>query len=261
MAAGAGFDLAGGVLAFKVDFEAAVGQRVVFGYAAQMAGRRTVAGLATDTEAVPLAVEAVTCSIKITFVAGGVTFNAHKVGVLARFAPVQRVLEVHPLARIQMKPALFFSVPGHAQGLQPAVTDLEQILLQWRNAEGVGDLEVCELAIRPRCVDPELVTLAKEPAVLAFALECGIVEVGQYGLRFGGLHGQLMMRALPVFDLGIVTTLALLLVDHLRRSDGPGRHCRGQRPGLQHRRRNRHRAVEIKPQPAQHQQQHPGAYG
>ncbi|MNF84825.1 hypothetical protein D3C84_672050 [compost metagenome] len=134
---------------------------------------------------------------------------------------MQRVLEVHTLARVEVKPAVFLGIPSHAQRLQATFADLDQVLLQWRDAEGVDHLEVSVAAVGPGGVDPETVVLAKEPRGLFFTLERAVVEVGQNGPGIGHLHRQLVVGALPVLDLFTVTTLALLFVDQGgRRSRG-----------------------------------------
>ena len=186
-------------------------------------------GLAAHAEAVPLTVKAVVERIEVAFVAGGVAFHAHEVGVLVGFAPVQRVLEGDALAWIEMKPAAFLCIPGHAQGLQAPVADFEQILLQRRDAKGVGHLEVGRLAIAARRVDPELIAALIEPRGFTFGTERGVVEIRRDRLRRGGLHRQLVVRALPVLGLGLVAALALLLVDQLRR--GRDDHRFGRRHG------------------------------
>ncbi|MNY00819.1 hypothetical protein D3C86_1333280 [compost metagenome] len=145
--------------------------------------------------------------------------DAHEVGVLARFAPVQRVLEVHALARVQVKPAVLFGIPGNPKGLQPAFADFDQVLLQGGDAKGIGHLEIGIPAIDARCVDPEFVAFAREHRGLLFGLEGDVVEVAEHGISVGLLHRQLVMGALPVLDLFAVAALALMLIDHFRRRD------------------------------------------
>ncbi|MNV39533.1 hypothetical protein D3C71_1311160 [compost metagenome] len=118
-----------------------------------------------------------------------------------------------------MKPALLLGIPGHAEGLEPAFADLDQVLLQGGDAKGVGDLEIGILAIDTRRVDPEFVAFAREHRGLFFGLEGDVVEVAEQGVRVGLLHRQLVMGALPVLDLLAVAALALLLIDHFRRLD------------------------------------------
>lgn len=199
-----------------------------------------MAGLAADPEAVPLAIEAVGGGVEKALVAGGVTFHAHEVGVLVRLAPVQRVLEVHALARVEVEPAVFLGIPGDAKGLQTAVADVDQVLLQRRDAKGIGHFEVGVAAIFARGVDPEVIAPAQEARGLAFSLEGLVVEVRQHALGTGLLHRQLVVRALPILHRLAVTALALLFIDHLRRWQGwcEGRAGFGRQAGL-HRRRGR----------------------
>ncbi|MNO93085.1 hypothetical protein D3C76_846750 [compost metagenome] len=222
VAAGAGFDFDGGVLVLEVDGKTRVDQVGLFRRPFQVIGGRAVTGLATDAEAVPLAVEGVFRGIEIALVAGGVALDAHEVGVLAGLAPVQRVLEGHALARVEMKPAVLLGIPGDAQGLQATVAHLDQVLLQRCDAEGVGDLEVGVLAVDAGGVDPESVVLSREPGGFVLGLEGDAVEVAEHRLGIGWLHRQLMMGTLPVLDLGAVAALALLFVDHVRRRHGNG---------------------------------------
>ena len=129
MAARAGFDFYRGVPVLEIDVEALMDQIVFFLRPLQVIRRRAMTGLTADSEAVPLTVEAVARCIEIALETGGVAFDAHEIGVLARFAPVQRILEVHALAGVQMKPAIFLGIPRHAEGLQTPLTHLDQILL------------------------------------------------------------------------------------------------------------------------------------
>ena len=61
-------------------------------------------------------------------------------------------------------PALILGprIPGDAERLQPAVREGDQILLQRIDAEGVADLEVVELAVRPVGGDEELAVAPEE---------------------------------------------------------------------------------------------------
>ncbi|MNL24509.1 hypothetical protein D3C87_1459440 [compost metagenome] len=106
--------------------------------------------------------------------------------------------------------------------MQPTFADLDQVLLQRRDAEGVGHLEIGVLAIDARGVDPEFVVVAQETGGFIFGLEGDVIEVTQHRFGSGGLHRQLVMGALPILDLLAVAALALLLIDHFRR-------CRGNR--------------------------------
>ncbi len=263
VAAGAGLDLLGGACGLEVHGEAGVGQGGLAGRGLQVVGGRAVTGLAANAEAVPAAVEALLADAEIALVAGGVAFHTHEVGVLAGLAPVQRVLEVNALARIQVEPLLLAGIPGHAQGLQASLADLDQVLLQGLDAEGVGHLEVRGPAVGAGGVDPELGPAAKQPGAFAFGLETLFIEIAQHRLRVGLLHRQLMVRALPVPGLGLVAALAGLFIDVLggrQRRHGLG--LGGGRGRSHLRRRQPGRFGQQEPgEPAEHQQQQQGAEG
>lgn len=255
MTARTGFQLDGGVFVFEVYGEAGMQQVALFSRPLQVVGRRAMAGLAADAETVPLAVEAVFDRVEIALVAGGVALHAHEVGVLAGFAPVQRVLEVHALAGVKVKPAVLLHIPGHAEGLQAPLANLDQVLLQRGNAKGVGHLEVSRLAVAAGGIDPILGASAKKECGFAFAGKACVIEVCRHRLRVGLLHRQLMVGALPVLDLHLVATLALLFINHLRRGDGRRFYC-------SHRcRQARCASLQEKPDPAHGQQQQHNQYG
>ncbi|MNJ25471.1 hypothetical protein D3C77_199160 [compost metagenome] len=230
MAARTGFHFADVVGVGQAAIEAEVGLLARFGGPLQVSGRRAMAGLATHSKAVPLAVERPAGGIEVTFEAGGVALHAHEVGVLLRFAPVQRVLEVHPLAWIEVEPLLLLGIPGNAKGLQMTLAGVDQVLLQRLDTKGIGHPEILVLAIGAHGVDPELLTLTKESGGLVLSLELAVGEIAEHRLLAGILHGQLVVRAFPVIGLGLVTALALSFIyqrcrgrcDRRRRRRGGG---------------------------------------
>lgn len=92
-------------------------------------------------------------------------------------------------------------------------------MLQRRDAEGIGHLEVGRFAIGARRVDPKLIAPTKESCGFFLAFKGHVIEVGRHRLGRSRLHCQLMVRALPILGLGQVAALALLFIDHLRRRD------------------------------------------
>ena len=79
-------------------------------------------------------------------------FRAHVVPVLRRPGPVQHIAMIDALVRIEVEPALASlrlrpGVPRDAERLQPPVRELDQVLLQRLDAEGVRDAEIGELAV------------------------------------------------------------------------------------------------------------------
>ena len=59
-------------------------------------------------------------------------------------------------ARAEPKPFPFVRIPGDIKRLQPAAADIDEILLQRFVGEGVFDLELAFLAVRPFGPDEEL---------------------------------------------------------------------------------------------------------
>jgi hypothetical protein len=145
-----------------------------------------VAGLTADPEAVPLAVERVAGRIEIALEASGVAFDAHEVGVLAGLAPVQRILEIHALTGIEVKPAVFLGIPRHTERLQTTFADVDQVLLQRCNAEGVGDFEVSVLAIDTRRIDRNWSSLRENRVVSFSALKVTLLKSPSTVSAFAG---------------------------------------------------------------------------
>ena len=120
-----------------------------------------VAGLAADADLGPGGGEAVFGGVVILVHAGRVALRAHEIPVLVQLGPMQDIIVLDLLARIEMKPALPAlllrpAVPGDRERLQPAVRKFDEILLQRIDAEGVFHLERRELAVRPVGLDEKL---------------------------------------------------------------------------------------------------------
>ena len=102
--------------------------------------------------------EAVGRRVVVLAHAGRMALRAHEIPVLVQPGPVQHVVVLDLLVRIEMEPALAAlvlrpAVPGERQRLQAAVGKLDQILLQRIDAERVLDLErrrACRRARRSR---------------------------------------------------------------------------------------------------------------
>ena len=80
-------------------------------------------------------------------------------------------------------------IPGDGERLQAPIGKLEQILLQRRQPEGVGDLEVGQATIRPLGAHDEPAVTAQEgrrDAVLRVGLPG---ERGEHRALRGGLDG------------------------------------------------------------------------
>ncbi|MNY59551.1 hypothetical protein D3C86_1960140 [compost metagenome] len=88
---------------------------------------------------------------------------------------------------------MLLGIPGDTQRLQATFADLDQVLLERRDAEGVGDFEIGVLAVESRPVDPEFFALAHETGGLVFGVEGDVVKVTKHGFGGGRLHGQLVV--------------------------------------------------------------------
>src|SRR5262249_10656483 len=141
------------------------------------------------------------------------------------------------LLRIEMEPALAARslgarVPGDAKRLEATAGELDQVLLQRLDAEGVLDLVVRELAVRTVGGD----------VVLAFALGEGRRDAGVGQFRIGEvtedgalvrfLHRAIVVRSAPGRALFRVAGLAALAADVSRRLRGRLGLCRGRRHGV-----------------------------
>ena len=150
-----------------------------------------MAGLAADADLGPGGGEAIVRRIVVLAHAGRVALGAHEVPVLVQLGPVQDIVVADLLVGIEVEPALAAlvlrpAVPGDRQRLQAAIRELDQVLLQRIDAEGVFDLERGELAVGAVGLDEELAVLAEKAGAHAVVVEARIVEVAQH--RFARWH-------------------------------------------------------------------------
>ena len=221
VAAGTGFRLAGG--AHQIRLEAPPVRSFITTFRPlEMAGCRAMAALTAHPQCLPLAGIGIVYRVVIALETGGVTFNAHEVGILLRPAPVQAVLVIHRIAVVQMKPALLGHIPGSAVGLQAAVVQLQEVLLQRLNTESVSHRMIGGLAFGIRSIDPETTVTAEEAAGFSIAGQGLLVEVAQHRIVVGRLHGQLVVRVQPVGMLLGVAALATGFIHPLRAGRGSG---------------------------------------
>ena len=133
--------------------------------------------------------------------------GAHEVPVLERPGPVQGILVVDLLLRVEVIPALAAlagraRVPRDAQRLEAAPGKLQEVLLQGIDAEGVGDPVLLQRAVRPVGADQVPAVAAGERRGHAVLRERRAVEVAPDGARVGRQHGQGVIGALPPLGLG-----------------------------------------------------------
>jgi hypothetical protein len=115
---------------------------------------------------------------------------------------VQDVIVRDLLIGIEVEPPLaaFFpgpGVPADAQCLVAPARELDQVLLKRRDAEGVADGIVMQLAVRAVRAHEEPAVPLEEGGGHAAMREGRVVEVAQDGLVGGLLHGEVVMRSRP----------------------------------------------------------------
>jgi hypothetical protein len=126
-----------------------------------------------------------------------------------------------------MVPALFSRIPGNGQALQPTAGKGDQVLLQGKPAEGVGDFEITHFAPGTGGTNEKFAVPAKKPGGNAQVLEDGIAEITQHGLVGGHIHGAFMVRPLPLVVFLLVAVAAGLAAYE----GGRGIHRRTRRRG------------------------------
>ena len=146
--------------------------------------------------------EAVGRRVVILAHAGRMAPRAHEIPVLVQPGPVQHVVVLDLLVRIEMEPALAAlllrpAVPGERQRLQASVGKLDQILLQWLDAERVLDFKRRQPAVGPVGFDEKLPILAEEAGSHAVMVDSRIAEIAEHRFVVCMLHGKLVLRAAP----------------------------------------------------------------
>ena len=181
-----------------------------------VARARPVAGLAPHPDLRPGGLVLVLLRIVALAHSGGVAVGAHGVPALGAPRPVEPVAGRSGRAGVHVEPALLLRVPGRGERLQPPSREGHEVLLQRRDTEGVGHLEVAHLPVRPLGMDHELLALPEEPPGLAPVEEGGAGEVAEHRPVLRGLHGESVVRSLPGGVGLLVARLALLAADVLR---------------------------------------------
>jgi hypothetical protein len=173
----------------------------------------TVAGLAADIDLGPGRRVSVRGRVVVLAQLGRVALGAHEVPGLVDPGPMQRIAGFELLVGVEMEPALPAlilgpRVPGDAERLHPAVGKGDQVLLQRVDAEGVADLEVVELAVRPVGGDEEPAVASEETRGHLAMGDAGVIKVAEDGLGGRLLHRQVMVRAAPRRHLALVAATA-----------------------------------------------------
>ena len=141
---------------------------------------------------------------------------------------MQRIAGRQLPIRIEVEPALAAGsgrsrIPRDAEGLQPPARHLHEILLQWRNAQREGDLELAGPAVRTRRANEEAIVAAQKGGDDPVLGKGRVVEVAQYGRAARMRHGMGMLRALPRRMLRLMACCAGVAPDEGRRGACTGR--------------------------------------
>jgi len=157
-----------------------------------MIGTGTVTGLAGNVDLGPDGLEGIGRRIVVLAQVGGVAIRAHEVPVLLELRPVELVLVRDALGWIEVKPALSpcsFGRVSHAiDSAWSRHRKLHKVLLQWRDAKCVLDLEVRELAIGSIGADHELPVASEEGRCHTGPCKFHVGEVAEDGLLGRLLH-------------------------------------------------------------------------
>ena len=183
-----------------------------------MARALAVTGLAAHADLGKGGVKAVSGRIVVFMHAGRMTLGAHEIPVLIEFGPMQDIVVLDLLVRVEMEPALaalllWSTVPCDRQCLDASIGEFDQILLQRIDTERVLHLEDGKFAVRPVGFDEEFAVLAEKPRFQTVIVEGCIGEIAQY--RFVGrvIHRMLVLRCMPSLGFGPMAARAGVAAD------------------------------------------------
>src|SRR5262249_34148205 len=202
-----------------------------------VSGALAMAGLAADADLGPGAGEAIIRRVVILARAGRVALRTHEIPVLVQLGPMQDVIVLDLLGRIEMEPALSAlllraGVPGDRERLQPSVREFDEILLQWIDPQGVFHLERGELGVRPVGLDEEFPALAEEAGMYAVIIKARAGEIAQHRCLGRVLHGEFVLRAVPELRLRRMALRAGVAADECERRSGATEKTRPRRVTL-----------------------------
>ncbi len=213
-----------------------------------------MARLARDVDLGPRRREAVLRAVVALLQVRRMALGAHVVPILLRPGPVQFVARRHPLVRVQVVPALpaglsFARVPRDRERLQPAATEVDQVLLQRGHAEHVGDREVAQHAVGAVRAHDEAFAVAEERRRHVVVRERHLGEVAEHGRRARRLHRQIVVGSFERSRLGRMAARTTGPPDVAGRRAGRGRSSLERQ---QHHARTGERHQGQQPRTAQH---------
>src|SRR5215831_15968164 len=182
-----------------------------------------MAGLATHADFRKARGEAIVGRVIVFAHTGRVALRAHEVPVLVQLGPMQDIVVLDLLVRIEMEPALAAllpraGVPGDQERLQPAIREFDEILLQ--RIESVFHLEGGELAVGAVGLDEIFPVLAKEARLHPVMTETCIVEIAEYRCVGRMIHRLLVLGRAPELRFRGMASGASVAADEYERRGG-----------------------------------------
>ena len=161
---------------------------------ADVLGTRSVAGFAPNVDLEVFGREAPACSVVVLLQRRRVAVGASVVPIVARAGPVERVAWLDVFLGLEVEPALpalrFGSrVPRDGKGLQAAGLELDEVLLERLDTEGVEDGKLGELAVRAQGFHEVAAVPLEEARRLLVVAALRVVEISEHRLLRGSLHG------------------------------------------------------------------------
>jgi hypothetical protein len=190
----------------------------------EMFGGGTVARFAGDIDDIPCRMVAFGLGVIVLFEVGAVAVSTHEIPVEIDPGPVEYIPCLDHFILMDMEPALAAfcfaaAVPGDIGYLVFSIRKLDEILLQWIDAEGIGYFIVVKLSILSVSSDEELLSFFVKAVFDSVKFECGIVEITYDRFVVRLFHCHVMVRASPfvylfgvAFDAGIVADVGGVVV-------------------------------------------------
>ena len=140
-------------------------------------------------------------------------FCAFHVPILVTPGPMQLIGMIHLFLRIKMKPTLppfglRSTVPGNTERLIAASGKFDQILLQGFHTKRISNRVIRQFTVRAIGTHHKFAVSLKESRFDIVMFEFSVVEIAEHGLCISFLHRQVMIRAVPCLEFGLMTFLA-----------------------------------------------------
>ena len=144
------------------DFRVCAGRFVV--RPGQMVASRAMACFASDIDIAPRSRKRIGARGVVFLQVGRVALGTHVIPVLISPGPMQRIVRVDALLRIQVKPTFVVDIPGDRQCLDSTAVQFDEVLLQRVHAKHIANAVVLQLALLTIGLYPEFVRGTVKPA-------------------------------------------------------------------------------------------------